>query len=78
MLVGSTESRVNAGITMLFVFFDLAIIWVNGAGEVVDTGLARPWRLSYLPVAPALTVVESTPEILEHVQPGDHIEYHLP
>lgn len=75
VLVHSIESRVNAGITMLFVFLDLGVLWVNREGEVVDTVLARPWRPIYLPKAPALTVVEAAPEILNHVQVGDQISY---
>jgi uncharacterized membrane protein (UPF0127 family) len=73
VLVQSGESRVNSAIHMLFVFFDLAVFWVNEAGEVVDVALARPWRLHYAPRAPARYVVETHPDVLSQVQVGDRI-----
>lgn len=75
VLVDKDESRINAAITMLFVNFDLGVLWINSSGEVVDKKLARSWRLSYSPKAPARYVVESNPEILESVQIGDRIEF---
>ena len=34
---------------MLFVFMDLAIIWIGFEKIVVDTVLARTWRPAYAP-----------------------------
>ena len=73
VLVESSDSRINSGITMLFCFLDLGIVWVNGNGEVVDTAIARPWRPSYLPKAPARYAIEADPVIVERVRPGDHL-----
>jgi len=78
VLVDKQDSRVNAAITMLFVFFDLGVIWVNGSGKIVDKKLARSWRLSYSPKEPAQYVIESHPNILEKIQIGDHIEFTSP
>jgi uncharacterized membrane protein (UPF0127 family) len=75
VLVERADSRVSAAITMLFVFFDLAIIWVNDAGRIVDTTLARTWRLSYAPQAPARYAVEGHPILLQQVKVGDHIQF---
>lgn len=75
VLVEKGESRLNTAIHMLFVFFDLGVIWVNDAGEVVDTTLARPWRLSYAPQAPARYVVELHPHLLAEVRVGDHLTF---
>lgn len=75
VLVEGKESRVNTAIHMLFVFFDLGVIWVNAAGEVVDTALARSWRLSYTPRAPACYVIEGRPELLNHVAIGDKVAF---
>ena len=60
---------------MLFCFIDLGIVWVNAAGVVVDTAVARPWRPSYLPQAPARYAIETDPEIVQRVQIGDHVEF---
>ena len=73
VLVEKKESRVSTAIHMLFVFFPLGVLWVDGSGEVVDKVLARPWRLSYTPQAPARYVVEGEPDLLEWVAVGDRI-----
>ncbi len=75
VLVEKRDSRVSTAIHMLFVFFDLGIIWVNDAGEVVDKTLAKPWRLSYAPQAPARYVIELHPSRLADVTVGDAIQF---
>ena len=75
VLAYSSDSRIESAITMLFVNFDLGVIWVNDAGEVVDKTLARSWRISYAPQEPARFVVEASPKILNIVQLGDRIEF---
>ena len=75
VLVDKQDSRINAAITMLFVFFDLGVIWVNESGKIVDKKLARSWRLSYSPKEPAKFVVESHPDILDKIQIGDHLTF---
>lgn len=75
VLVYGSEGTVNTSIHMLFVFFDLGVIWVNEAGEVVGKVLAKQWRPSYVPPAPARYVIEGHPAILETVAIGDHIVF---
>jgi uncharacterized membrane protein (UPF0127 family) len=60
---------------MFFCFMELGIVWVNRDGEVVDTTVARPWRLSYLPQAPARYAIEADPGIVERVRLGDHLKF---
>jgi len=75
VLVDSADSRLNSGITMLFCFLDLGVLWVNGAGQIVDTIIAKPWRPSYLPQAPARYVIEAEPEIVRRVKVGDYVSF---
>ena len=75
VLVEKEDSRMNAGITMLFTFIDLGIIWVNDAGQVVDTTLARPWRPAYLPQAPARYAIEGDPAVLNQVRVGARLRF---
>ena len=75
VLVEAKDNRVNTAIHMLFVFFDLGVIWVNDAGEVVETVVAQPWRLSYVPSAPARYVIEGQPALTNRVKVGDHIQF---
>ena len=75
VLVEKSDSRLTTSIHMFFVFFDLGVIWVNEAGEVVDALVARPWRPSYAPQSPARYVIELHPSLLEQVQIGDHLRF---
>ena len=75
VLVEKKDSRASTAIHMLFVFFDLGVIWVNDAGEVVDKVLAKPWRLSYVAQAPARYVIELHPDLLADIAVGDSIQF---
>jgi uncharacterized membrane protein (UPF0127 family) len=75
VLVEGSDSRVNSGITMLFCFMDLGVIWVNSGGEIVDKIVARPWRPSYLPQAPAKYAIEADPGVIKSVQIGERITF---
>jgi uncharacterized membrane protein (UPF0127 family) len=75
LLVQSRDSRLDAAIHMLMVFTDLAVVWINDAGEVVDTCLARSWALAYMPKSPARFVLEMRPSRLDEFCVGDHIRF---
>jgi len=71
------ESRESIGLTsihMFFVFFPIAIVWLNAERKVVDKKLAHPFRPYYAPQRPAQYYVEGHPNILNKVQIGDHLE----
>lgn len=73
LLVYGADSRLDASIHMMFVRFDLGVIWINSAGEVVDTILAKQWKPAYFPQKPARYVLEILPERLGEFQVGDRI-----
>ena len=75
LLVQGRDSRMDASIHMLFVWIDLAVIWINSTQRVVDIRLARRWRLAYLPTCPARYVLEISPERLEDFQIGDQLRF---
>ena len=75
VLVEKGESRMNTAIHMLFVFFDLGVVWVNEAGVVVDRITAKRWRSSYVPKFPARYVIEVHPNMLSQIELGDHIQF---
>jgi len=60
---------------MLGVSFDLAVFWINDAGQVVDKTLARAWRPAYLPQAPARYVLETHPSRLNDLQIGQIVQF---
>ena len=76
LLVENSESRLNSAIHMFFMEFDIAAIWVNTKGTVVDVKLARKWRPYYSPAAPARFTIETRPEYLSFFKIGDHLAFH--
>lgn len=75
LLVEARESRLDTAIHMLFVFMDLAVIWINSEKVVVDTVLARTWRPAYAPRQPARYILEIHPDRLSEFTIGDHLEF---
>jgi uncharacterized protein len=75
LLVEARDSRVDTAIHMLFVFMDLAVIWINSKNEVVDTVLARAWRPAYIPRQAARYILEIHPIRLDEFKIGDHVEF---
>ena len=75
LLVQGRSSRIDSSIHMLFVFTDLAVIWLNPDGVVVDTTLARAWWPAYFPKAPAKYILEISPERFGEFKVGDKIEF---
>ena len=75
LLAGKRESRAETAIHMLFVFFSIAVVWLDKNGKIVDTMLACPFRPLYIPRAPARDVLEGPPALLERVQIGDQLRF---
>jgi len=75
VLVESRDSRLDTSIHMLFVWTDLAVAWVNGQNEVVDTALAKAWRPFYGPARPARYVIEYHPARHGDLRPGDRVAF---
>lgn len=71
LFVFPRASRLDSAIHMLFMRFPIAVVWLDDAGQVVDTALAKPWRLVYAPSGPARYVIEAAPALLERVSTGD-------
>jgi uncharacterized membrane protein (UPF0127 family) len=75
LLVGQRESRADAAIHMFFVFFPIAVVWLDKEGRVVDAQLARPFRPLYVPRAGARDVLEGPPSLLRRVEVGDQLRF---
>jgi uncharacterized membrane protein (UPF0127 family) len=75
LLVETLESKVNTTIHMLFMNFDIAVIWIDSHKTVVDTRLARRWRLYYAPATPARYTLETHPDRLTDFQVGDSLDF---
>jgi uncharacterized membrane protein (UPF0127 family) len=69
------ESRTLTTIHMLFVFFPIAVIWLDAHKRVVDKVLARPFHPYYAPRQPAQYYLECHPDALSRVGIGDQLEF---
>ena len=75
LLVGKRDSRLESSIHMFFVSFDLSVIWINSAMQVVDKVLAKSWRPAYFSKQPARYVLEIHPERWGDFEIGDSVEF---
>ncbi len=78
LFVTKSEGRVHTTIHMFFMFFSIAVIWLDASGKVVDKCLAKPWRPAYAPSAPAQYFLEANTEVLNRVQIGDILRFDEP
>ena len=75
LLVQSKDSRFDSSIHMMFMWFDIGVLWINQSSEVVDVCLARQWHLAYFSKHPARYVLEMRPERLNDYQIGDKVQF---
>jgi hypothetical protein len=75
LLVEESDSRINAAIHMLFVPFDLAVIWINSDMVVVDKVLAHPWQPVYTPRQAARYILEIHPARFDQYEIGDRVKF---
>jgi uncharacterized membrane protein (UPF0127 family) len=75
LLVGRRDSRLDSSIHMLFVSFNLTVVWINSEMKVVDKVLARPWRPAYFSRQPARYVLEIHPERWGDFEIGDRLHF---
>jgi uncharacterized membrane protein (UPF0127 family) len=60
---------------MFFVFFPIAVVWVDDRGIVTSAQLAKPWRPYYASPEPARYVIETSPDFLDMIGVGDEVEF---
>lgn len=75
LFVEAREGRAQTTIHMFFVFFPIAVVWLDADRRVVDKALARPFRPYYAPARPAQYYVEGDPALLDRVDVGDVLEF---
>ena len=73
LLAQKTESIIDATIHMLFMQFDLSVVWISSNFEVVDIKYAKPWRIAYSPSKPAQYILELPADQLNYFNVGDRI-----
>lgn len=69
------ENRLDAAITMIGVWVDLAVVWIDSDKKVVDLVLARPWRPLYIPSRSARYFLEMNALHLTDFEIGDRLDF---
>ena len=77
VFVGARESIAESTIHMFFVFFPIAVLWLDAQKRVVDVALARPFRPYYAPRHSAQYFVEGVPGLLDQVHVGDELDWEM-
>ncbi len=77
LLAEPREGRLEVAIHMLFMRFDIAVIWINRDRRVVDACHARPWALMHVPRQPASYILETHPNYLACFRVNDEVEITL-
>lgn len=67
------ESIINTSIHMLFMRFDIGVLWLSKDLTIVDKRIAKKWHLAYFSRVPAQHVVELHPHQLANFSTGDKI-----
>jgi len=75
LLVENTESKANTSIHMLFVKFDLTVLWLDKNRVVVDKVLAKKWFPFYFPKEPAQYVLELHKSKFPDYEIGDVLNF---
>lgn len=58
ILVENNETRVNTSIHMMFMNYDLTVLWLDKQMVIIDKVLAKKWVPIYIPKKPAQYVIE--------------------
>ena len=75
LVQGKRDSRLDTSIHMLFVPFDLTVVWINTELTVVDKVIAKAWRPVYVSAKPACYILEIHPTRWDDYQIGDKVEF---
>lgn len=72
-MVQTRADRLDASIHMLFMAFDITVVWLDPLYRVVDVRLAKRWRPAYFPTKPAQYILEIHPRRLDEFHIGDQL-----
>ena len=75
LLVQKKDDKLNAAIHMMFMRFDICVVWVNQAYQVVDVQHAHRWGLAFVPRAPASYVLELNTVHMNDFHVGDKVNF---
>jgi uncharacterized membrane protein (UPF0127 family) len=73
LMVEKQDSKINTAIHMLFMNYDIAVVWINKDNLVVDVKIAKRWTPVILPESPASLTLELHSDRINDFKKGDLI-----
>lgn len=74
IFIERNETRINTAIHMLFMNYDITVLWLDKNWVVVDKVLAKKWAPIYIPRKPAQFVIELHPSRFSEYSVGEQLE----
>ncbi|BCY18828.1 hypothetical protein hrd7_26770 [Leptolinea sp. HRD-7] len=74
LFINPAEDRINSAIHMFFMRIDLAIVWADSNGVVVDKILAKQWKTLASPQKGAKYIIETHIDRFDDYNCGDLLE----
>ena len=71
IFIEKKPSIINTSIHMLFMNFDITVLWLDETWFIVDKALAKKWHPAYSPKKPAKYTLEIHPERFNDFSIGD-------
>ena len=75
LLVQHKENQLDAAIHMFGMLINLAIVWINSDGTIVDVRLAHRWRSILVPRRPACFVLECNQTRINDFKVGEIVRF---
>ena len=73
IIVENSESRMNTAIHMMFMNYDITVLWLDKDKVVIDKVMAKRWAPYYAPKEPAQYVVELHRSMFPEFSIGDEL-----
>jgi uncharacterized membrane protein (UPF0127 family) len=74
IIIEEDETRINTAIHMLFMNYDITVLWLDKDWVVVDKVLAKKWAPIYIPKKPAQFILELHYSKFSEYSIGDKLE----
>lgn len=74
ILSESSESIINSSIHMLFMRFDITVVWLSSEYKIVDKCIAHRWHPAYFSKFPAKHVLELHISQIDNFLVGDTLK----
>ena len=73
VLVENNETRINTAIHMMFMNYDITVLWLDKQMVIIDKVLAKKWVPFYFPKKPAQYIVELHQSKFSEYSIGDQL-----